>query len=49
MTITKKVLFFLGAVFFLTCSSIFFKVLSAQYMYYKYVQFGKKNTMQVKF
>ena len=30
MTITKKVLFFLGAVFFFTCSSTYIKVQAAQ-------------------
>ena len=48
MTITKKVLFFLGAVFFLTCSSTYIKVQAAQDMPDKSVQIGKKTTMQVK-
>ena len=48
MTITKKILFFLGAVFFLTCSSTYIKVQAAQDMPDKSVQIGKKTTMQVK-
>ena len=43
MTITKKILFFLGAVFFLTCSSTYIKVQAAQDMPDKSVQIGKKN------
>ena len=48
MTITKKALFFLGAAFFLTCSSTYIKVQAAQDMPDKSVQIGKKTTMQVK-
>lgn len=48
MTITKKALFFLGAVFFLTCSSTYIKVQAAEDMPDKSVQIGKKTTMQVK-
>ena len=44
MTITKKILFFLGAVFFLTCSSTYIKVQAAQDMPDKSVQIGKKTT-----
>lgn len=43
MTITKKALFFLGAAFFLTCSSTYIKVQAAQNMPDKSVQIGKKN------
>lgn len=42
MTITKKVLFFLGAVFFLTCSSTYIKVQAAQDMPDKPYKSGKK-------
>lgn len=42
MTITKKALFFLGAAFFLTCSSTYIKVQAAQNMPDKSVQIGKK-------
>ena len=45
MTITKKALFFLGAAFFLTCSSTYIKVQAAQNMPDKSVQIGKKTTM----
>ena len=48
MTITKKALFFLGAVFFLTCSSTYIKAQAAEDMPDKSVQIGKKTTMQVK-
>lgn len=48
MTITKKALFFLGAAFFLTCSSTYIKVQAAQNMPDKSVQIGKKTSMQVK-
>ena len=46
MTITKKILFFLGAVFFLTCSSTYIKVQAAQDMPDKSVQIGKKTTSE---
>ena len=35
MTITKKALFFLGAAFFLTCSSTYIKVQAAQHCFCK--------------